>query len=348
MNAVEELKRQVPVTQLCDALETPRATFYRHLRAVPPSAAAASSVPAETISRPHPRALSEVECREVLELLHGERFVDKSPAHVYATLLDEGRFLCSERTMYRLLEANGETRERRAITRHGNYKKPELLATAPNQVWSWDITKLHGPEKWNYFYLYVVLDIFSRYAVGWMVADRELGTYARSLIEECLEKQSIAPGGQLTIHSDRGGPMKSKPVGFLMADLGITKSFSRPQVSNDNPFSEANFKTIKYAPSFPERFGSKEDAVSFCQGIFGWYNGEHKHSGIGYYTPEDVHYGRATELERARNQTLSEAYARNPERFVNKLPVASSVPTAVWINPPDEKGEPNTINDICS
>lgn len=347
MSAVEELKDQVSVSQLCDALGVPRATLYRHLRVVSPPEAGASPGPQQTPAKAHPRALFESERKEVLELLHGERFVDKSPAHVYATLLDEGRFICSERTMYRLLEANGETRERRAITRHGNYTKPELLATAPNQVWSWDITKLLGPEKWNYFYLYVVLDIFSRYVVGWMVADRENGQHARTLIEECLQKQNITEG-QLTIHSDRGGPMKSKPVGFLMADLGITKSFSRPQVSNDNPFSEANFKTIKYCPEFPERFGCKEDAISFCRWIFGWYNGEHKHSGIGYYTPEDVHHGRAAALEKARNQTLAEAYARNPERFVNKQPVAPSVPTAVWINPPAEKGDLSNIVESCS
>lgn len=343
MTAIGELKNDFPVSRLCNALNVPRATAYRHLRIVPVTPHEAPSEAQKTPPKPHHRALSEGERKEALNLLHGNRFVDKSPAHVVATLLDEGRYVCSERTMYRLLAANGEIRERRAIVRHGNFTKPELLATAPNQVWSWDITKLLGPEKWNYYYLYVILDIFSRYVVGWMIADREYGTYACALIEESIKKQGVSKD-QLTIHSDRGGPMKSKPVGFLLADLGVTKSFSRPQVSNDNPFSEAQFKTLKYAPEFPERFGAKEDAVAYCSRFFAWYNGEHKHSGIGYYTPEDVHYLRATELERLRNQTLKDAYAKNPERFVRKQPVAPSVPTAVWINPPTNKGD---LNNTC-
>lgn len=343
MTTVNELKNDVPAVQLCDALDVSRSTVYRHLQTAPEAVVKTK----ERSLRPHHRGIGIEEQKEILDLLHGGRFIDRSPAHVYATLLDEGRYICSERTMYRLLAANGETRERRAITRHGNYKKPELLATGPNQVWSWDITKLRGPEKWNYFYLYVILDIFSRYVVGWMIADRENGTFARELIQESLEKQSIVED-QLIIHSDRGSPMKSKPVGFLLADLGVTKSFSRPQVSNDNPYSEAHFKTFKYAPEFPERFGSKEDAIAHTQRFFTWYNIEHKHSGIGYYTPEDVHYERAAALEKLRNHTLAEAYAKNPERFVHKVPVAPRVPTEVWINPPEQKGESANVTEISS
>lgn len=340
MNTVLTLKAEskVPLSRLCKAFEVSRATVYRRLRMQ-----AARAKPSLSIKRPiHHRALSGEARARVKDLLHSPRFMDKSPAHVVATLLDEGQYLCSVRTMYRLLAEQGESRERRRFTNHGNHKKPELLATGSNQVWSWDITKLHGPEKWNYYYLYVVLDIFSRYVVGWMVADRECGTFAKTLISECLKKQNIKDG-QLTIHSDRGGPMKSKPVGHLMADLGVIKSFSRPQVSNDNPFSEAQFKTLKYMPGFPDRFGCQEDARTFCKQFFDWYNIEHKHSGIGYYSPEDVHYGRATQLEELRNQTLRKAYQQHPERFVRKPPVAPSVPTKVWINPPDKERNPTTV-----
>jgi putative transposase len=344
MNSVRTIKEEnVPLVPLCKALDLSRATVYRHLKVVDEPSSSPFEPEATQSRKPHSRALSNSERRQVMELLHGERFQDKSPAHVVATLLDEGQYLCSERTMYRLLEAQGESKERRAFVQHGNYKKPELLATAPNQVWSWDITKLHGPEKWNYFYLYVIMDIFSRYVVGWMIADREWGLFAETLIRESLNKQNIIDG-QLTIHSDRGGPMKSKPVGFLLADLGVTKSFSRPQVSNDNPFSEAQFKTLKYMPNFPERFGCKEDANFFCKSFFKWYNQEHKHSGIGYYSPEDLHYGRAKELQRIRNETLAEAYKKNPERFVRKPPSAPRLPTEVWINPPTEKGGHTNID----
>jgi putative transposase len=285
------------------------------------------------LPKPHPRALSDVETKQILTTLHSYRFTDQSPAEVYATLLDEGTYLCSLRSMYRILQKQGETRERRAIVHHGKFKKPELLATEPNQVWSWDITKLLGPQKWTYFYLYVLMDIFSRYVVGWMVAERESGSLATVLMREACEKQNIVEGA-LTIHSDRGGPMISKPVAHLMADLGVIKSLSRPQVSNDNPFSEAQFKTLKYCPTFPERFGSKQDADVFCRYFFTWYNQEHKHSGIGYYTPEDVHYGRALAMQKLRQNTLSSAFAAHPERFVKKSPIAASAPTAVWINPP--------------
>jgi len=285
-------------------------------------------------ARPTPaRALDAGERREVLELLHSERFVDRSPSEMYATLLDEGTYLCSIRTMYRILEENGEVRERRDQLRHPQYQKPELLATGANQVWSWDITKLLGPVKWTYFYLYVILDIYSRYVVGWMVAPRESAELAKRLIGETSGKQNIAPE-QLTIHADRGTSMTSKPVALMLADLGITKTHSRPQVSNDNPYSESQFKTLKYRPEFPERFGSIEDARGFCQEFMRWYNTEHHHAGIGLLTPETVHYGRAEAVIEGRQRVLSAAYEQRPERFVGHHPRAPELPGAVWINPP--------------
>lgn len=280
-----------------------------------------------------PRALSVAEKQEVLAVLHEDRFIDKAPSEVYAALLDEGRYLCSIRTMYRILKENNEVKERRNQARHPEYKKPELLATAPNQVWSWDITKLKGPVKWTYYYLYVIMDIFSRYVVGWMIASRENAELAEALITETCWRQSIEPE-QLSIHSDRGSPMKSKVVAQLMADLGVTKSLSRPHVSNDNPYSEASFKTLKYHPTFPSRFGCIEDARSFCQTFFDWYNQEHYHSGIALLTPETVHYGKAQERSDARQDVLSQAFQAHPERFVHGAPIALQLPKEVWINPP--------------
>lgn len=325
MKIVEEYKDQVATTRLCEAFNLARPSFYRHLHPPP-----RIQLKGEKLSA---RRLSLKERDRVLEVLHSERFMDLSPAEVFATLLDEGHYLCSVRSMYRILSSQGENKERRDVVCHRDYQRPELLATGPNQVWSWDITKLLGPEKWTYFYLYVLLDIFSRYVVGWMVAPRESGHFARALIEETLKQQNIKPG-ELIIHSDRGSPMKSKPVAFLYADLGITKSFSRPHVSNDNPFSEAQFKTLKYCPQFPERFGSQQDATLFCRRFFSWYNAEHKHSALQYYSPEDVHYHRAQALRQIRNQTLNQAYLAHPERFVHKPPTTHDLPRAVWINPP--------------
>jgi len=279
-------------------------------------------------------ALSDAERAAVLAELHAERFADRSPAQVYATLLDEGTYLASERTMYRILAERGESGERRDQLRHPAYARPELLATAPNQLWSWDITKLKGPVTWSWFYLYVLLDVFSRYVTGWLLAARESGILADRLIAETVEKEGVTSG--LTIHADRGPSMTSKPVAYLLADLGITKSHSRPHVSDDNPFSEAQFKTLKYHPGFPPRFGSIEDARAFCRTFFGWYNGEHRHSGIGLLTPEVVHRGRGEEVRAARQAVLADAYTAHPERFVNKRPEPPPLPTAVWINPPKE------------
>ncbi|MBM3281115.1 MAG: IS3 family transposase [Candidatus Handelsmanbacteria bacterium] len=332
MAATTTLAQTVGVASACQALGVARASLYRQRRP-PSSLPGPSPVPAPAQERTSPRALAETERQTVLELLHSPRFVDAAPAQVYATLLDEGVYLASERTMYRILAQAGETRERRNQRVHPAYHKPELLATGPNQVWSWDITKLLGPAKWTYFYLYVILDIFSRYVVGWMVAHQESAALAERLIAETAAKQGIAPG-QLTLHADRGSSMTSKPVAFLLADLGITKTHSRPHVSNDNPYSESQFKTLKYRPGFPDRFAGSEEARSFCQEFFGWYNTEHRHSGIGLLTPETVHYGRAAATYAARRQVLQVAYAAHPERFVNRVPVPPSLPVAAWINPP--------------
>jgi len=310
------------VGRLCRALALPRATYYRHLEAKAPP------------PRPTPvRALTVEERRAVLGVLHEPRFADQAPAEVYARLLDENRYLCSERTMYRILAENAEVRERRDQLRHPTYKKPELLATAANQVWSWDITKLLGPAKWTYFYLYVLLDIFSRYVVGWMIAHRESATLAKKLIEESCQRHGITPG-QLSIHADRGPSMTSKAIAHLYADLGVTQSHSRPNVSNDNPFSEAQFKTLKYRPDFPERFGSAQHGRAHCGPFFDWYNREHRHGGIGLLTPHDVHYGLADQRVAARARVLAAAHAAHPERFPAGAPTPPPPPTAVWINPP--------------
>jgi len=309
---------------LCRALSVPRATYYRRrvAREARPVARRASH-----------RALSAAERQGVLDMLHSPRFMDKAPQEAYAALLDEGQYLCSIRTMYRVLEASREVRERRDQARHPAYAKPELLATGPNQVWSWDITKLPGPAKWTYYYLYVILDIFSRCVVGWMVATCESKALAARLIADTAAKQGIVPG-QLTLHANRGSSMKSTPVALLLADLGVTKTHSRPHTSNDNPFSESQFKTLKYRPEFPERFGSIEDARAFCQGFFPWYNGEHHHSALGLLTPQTVHYGQAGQAIQARAAVLSAAYQAHPERFVRRPPAPLKPPQAVWINPP--------------
>lgn len=323
MESIKGLVPEVSVTAACESLGLARATYYRELRPM--------HGPAR--KRPSPRALPAEERRAVLDVLHEPRFEDLAPAEVYSTLLDEGRYLCSERTMYRVLDENQEVRERRAQLRHPKYAAPELLATKPNQLWSWDITKLLGPTKWTYFYLYVVLDVFSRYVVGWLLADAESSALAEKLIGEACALQGIAPG-QLTIHADRGSSMKSKPVAMLLADLGVTKTHSRPHVSNDNPYSEAQFKTLKYRPDFPERFGCIEDARGFHGDFFRWYNNEHHHTGLGLLTPADVHFGRAVERYAARSLVLETAHRAHPERFVRGSPTPPALPTAAWINKP--------------
>jgi len=328
MNTIIALGNEVGIRTACNALDVSRAGFYRWI----------APVPEKTVRPAPPLALSASERSEVLDVLHEDRFIDKAPQEVYAKLLDENKYICSIRTMYRVLEKEGEIKERRNQLVRPHYTKPELLAKAPNEVWSWDITKLKGPVKWTYYYLYVILDIFSRYVVGWMIAHRELAALAKKLIEETIKKQSIQPD-QLLIHADRGSSMTSKPVAFLLADLGVTKSHSRPSVSNDNPYSESQFKTMKYRPEFPDRFGSIEDARAFSQTFFPWYNTEHYHSGLGLLTPEDVHYGRAAHIIEAREEVLMAAYERHPERFKGRMPKPLPVPDTVWINRPILKSD---------
>lgn len=338
MEAAEQLSSNVGTQPACWALAVSRASLYRQRQA--------ARYPQPVKRRPAAaRALSCAQRQAVLDILHSERFVDRAPASVYATLLDEGTYLCSIRSMYRILSRQGEVRERRNQLTHARHSKPELLATQPNELWSWDITKLKGPVKWTYFYLYVILDVFSRYVVGWMVAHRERAALARKLITASCRQQKIE-AGQLIVHADRGASMTSKPVALLLSDLGVTKTHSRPHTSNDNPFSESQFKTLKYRPEFPRRFGSIEDARAFCRGFFRYYNQEHRHSGIALLTPEVVHYGLAERVIQRRQQVLQAAYQDHPERFVKGQPKAPILPEAVWINPPleDSKGSENYTN----
>jgi len=326
MTLIEQHRQQIATLSLCEALEIPRASFYRQ------QAQKDSTAPVVARKRPE-NALSESEQQTVLATLNDSRFMDLAPPQVYAQLLEEGRYLCSIRTMYRLLEANNEVRERRAVASRVVYTKPELLATQPNEVWSWDITKLKGPVKWTYYYLYVILDIYSRYVVGWMIAENESSTLAKRLITESCYKQNIVED-QLTLHADRGSSMKSKAVAQLLSDMGVTKTHSRPHVSNDNPFSESQFKTMKYRPEFPKRFGCIQDARTFSVNFFQWYNQEHRHSGVALYAPADVHYDRVKDIQKCRQAALDAAYERHPKRFVRKPPIAALPPQAVWINPP--------------
>jgi putative transposase len=316
-----------PVSRLCDALDFSKATYYR----------LTNGYPKAKVRQPlSPLALSEKEIQNVLDILHAKEFMDLAPDTIYASLLERGQYHCSVRTMYRILEKHGELKERRDILRHPAYKKPELLATGPNQVWSWDITKLKGPVKWTYYYLYVVMDIFSRFVVGWLLADKESSALAKQVLGESYHKQEIEPH-QLTVHADRGTSMKSKCTAQFLADLGITKTHSRPKVSNDNCYSEAQFKTLKYRPEFPKRFGSIQDARAFSRSFFDWYNNHHKHSGIAYLTPADVHYGRGKEILEIRQDTLKTAFLKNPKRFKGKMPQIARLPKEVWINPPERK-----------
>lgn len=342
IEAFDTLRSGLAVSVACQALGVPRAAVYR-VRARRRRILVRHSRP-RTAS---PLGLSDAERKRLLAVLNSERFADMAPAAIYATLLDEGCYLASVRTMYRVLAADGQSLERRRQRQHPAYEKPELLATRPNAVWSWDITKLKGPVRWSVYHLYVILDIFSRYVVGWMVALREAAELAEQLIADTLAKQQIAPG-TLTLHADRGTSMRSKPVAALLVDLEVARTHSRPHVSDDNPYSESQFKTLKYRPEFPERFGSLEDARAHCQRFFDWYNLEHRHSGVGLMTPYAVHYGTAEVLQQKRAETLRIAFASQPLRFKGRVPQPPALPTAVWINPP--KKEPTTTATIntCS
>ena len=324
MAIVTEQRATLGVAPVCRALAVPRATYYRWQQ------------PKEQIPAPArrvPRALPPEERQQILAVLNDDRFADLPPAEVYATLLDEGKYVCSIRTMYRVLQESAQVKERRRQLQHPRYQAPELLATGPNQLWSWDITKLKGPVKWTYFYLYVILDVFSRYVVGWMAAYRDSATLAQRLIAHTCERQGIAQG-KLTIHADRGPAMIAKSVALLLADLGVTKTHGRPHVSNDNPYSESQFKTLKYSPEFPDRFGSLQDVRSFLLDFFQWYNTMHHHSGLGWLTPWDVHHGMAKTRLAEREAVLRKAFETTPERFVRGVPTPPALPGEVWINKP--------------
>lgn len=324
-------RHTVGTRALCDTLGEPRSSWYR----------AQKPRPTATIVRRSPRRLADAEECLVLDTLNSERFQDMAPGEAYSTLLDEDVYLCSERTMYRILSKHRQNVIRRQSAPRV-YVKPERLATRPNELWSWDITKLKGPVKWTYYYLYKVLDVYSRYVVGWLVAYRESAALAADLIAETCLKQEIVPG-TLTVHADNGSPMKAETFAQLLTDLGVAKSHSRPNVSNDNPFSESAFKTLKYRPGYPERFGSIEDARSFCREFFTWYNTEHRHSGIAMVTPENVHYNTHQEVLNSRSQTLAQACKLHPERFVKGVPKVRKVPTEVWINNPNPNKQKDKI-----
>ena len=348
MASAQELQPTLGAGAACRALGLWRGAPARQHASLRRAAFVGPGRPRAARPRP-PLALDALESQALLDTLNSERFVDTAPAAVHATLLDEGRYLGSVRTMYRLLALDGGSRERRNQLTHPPYAKPELLALAPNQVWSWDITKLKGPVKWSCFHLYVILDIFSRHVVGWLIADRESAELAEQLIADTVGRHDVEPG-MLTLHADRGTSMRSKPVAALLVDLDVAKSHSRPYVSDDNPFSEAQFKTLKYRPDFPARFGCLADARAFCQDFFAWYNNEHRHSGIGYMTPHSVHYGTAQAMHATRQVALDGAFLAHPNRFKGKKPQPHSLPTAVWINPPAKdstnlhKPQPHTLN----
>lgn len=320
----------IPVAPLCRAISLSRSAFYRWIR---------PTCRTVTDRKPHWRALTEAERQQTLDVLNLPEFVDKAPAQVVHTLLDQGKYLCSERTMYRIMDDHDQVRERRSLARQPVYAKPELVATRPNQVWSWDITRLKTFVKAQYLYLYLILDLFSRFAVGWMLAHHENARLAKRLIAESAFREGIQPK-ELILHSDRGAPMTARTTHRLLEKLDITPSFNRPRVSNDNPYSESAFKTLKYSPACPDRFVGLTDSRSWAQTLFRYYNYDHKHSGLAYLTPYHVHYGQSQQVVGQRNQTLAAAFALHPERFPNGPPTAHLPPTEVWINKPP-KTAPN-------
>jgi putative transposase len=322
---VDERADKLTVAEACEAVDLPRANYYR----------AKSAKEKPTSKQRSHRCLSEVESARVLDVLTTKWYCDKSVREVWAELIDTGIYYCSVRTMYRILARNAAVRERRNQLRHPEYTRPELLATGPNQLWSWDITKLKGPHKWTYYYLYVLMDVWSRKVVGWLVAERESSTLAVELIRQSCERAGISEK-QLTVHADRGSSMRSKPVAFLLADLGVTKTHSRPYTSSDNPYSEAQFKTLKYQPEFPARFGSLQDARIFLRGYFNWYNNDHRHSGIGLVTPAQRHHGTDKVVYEKRQDVMAAFYEQHRERFVKGKPKPPELPGEVWINKPDQ------------
>ena len=339
MSAVAELVATVPARRALRALGGSSATWYRRRAPRLPGALRRRAVP--------PLALLASERQNIVATLTSARFADVTPYTAYARLLDEdGTYLASVRTFYRVLAAEGLVQERRNQLVHPAHLKPELVATGPNQVWSWDITRLRSTMKWQFFYLYVLIDIFSRYVVGWLVAGAENAGRARALIEETCEKYGIARD-TLTLHSDRGSPMRAKTTAELFVDLGVAASFSRPRVSNDNPFSEAQFKTLKYRPEFPGRFAGIAHARTHLRQFFAWYNEEHRHSGIGFMTPASVHFGRASAVDAQRRRVLQAAYAAHPERFKGRVPTPPALPEIVGINLPKTQST-ETTDDLTA
>lgn len=337
MDAAVSLGSALGAASACAGMGVARATYYRakHVRA-----------PLHTVRQPRrsPLALSESERQQILDRLHSPEYIDVAPHTVYAMLLDDGIYLASVSTFYRILRETSGTRPRRNELVHPAYARPELLATKPCEVWSWDITKIKGPAKSAHYHLYVILDIFSRYVVGWMIADCESAELAEALIEQTYDKQGIVKG-QLTLHADRGASMRSKPVANLLADLGVIKSHSRPYVSDDNPYSESQFKTMKYRPNFPDRFQSVDEARAFCQTFFSWYNDDHRHSGIGYMTPVAMHGGAAQLIYAKRKQVLQNAFLQHPNRFKSCRPLPPQLPTSAGINMPKPASMPNEKKD---
>lgn len=332
MNYIQQIseEKDIALTALCDSLQISRATLYR---------SSTYDLPGEVIDpvkRPH-NSLNDEQKRQVLDIFHSDRFVDSTPYEVFYTLLDEGQYIASIRTMYRVLFEAGESCERRDLRNHRDAVKPELIATKPNEVWSWDITKLCSYNRFSYFHLYVILDIFSRYVVGWMIADRECQHLAKLLIQTTTSKYGILPN-QLTIHSDNGPSMTSLTVSQLLEKIGVLKTHNRPYTSNDNPFSESHFKTLKYCPEFPDRFESIEHAEKFCRNFFDWYNNNHYHSGILFLKPKTVHFGLSDEVLKDRHGVLLDAYEKNPARFNHKVPVLKKL-KPVYINPPKKEFE---------
>ena len=320
--AFDELEPLMRTKAACELTGRSRATHYRRLNPKPCTPTAPRPIP--------PNALSASERQAVLDALHAPDHADLPPAQVWARLIDDGVYLASISTMYRLLRESGESRDRRRTRTHPARSKPELVAKKPNDVWSWDITKLAGPTRGVFFQLYALIDIYSRYVPGWLVAEGESGELAEQLIADAIARNGAAPGA---LHADRGGAMTSKPVAQLLVDLGVDRSHSRPRVSNDNPFSESQFKTLKYFPTFPERFGSVADARAFCETFFNHYNHEHRHRALGLHTPASVHFGTAAEIRAQRAVVLAAAYAKNPLRFATK-PEPPRLPEVAWINRP--------------
>lgn len=334
MKAAQELAELVNVKASCDALAVARPSYYRRCRPPTPK-------PAAVERPPNPRRYSDAERDAILQVLNSKRFCDKSPEQVEAILAEEGKRIASARTMYRILAALQQVRERRNRRRHFVHHTPRLVAHGPNEVWSWDISRLKGPEKGIWYMLYVALDIYSRFVVGWLLAERENSKIAQHFLRETMRKQGIEPG-QLTVHQDRGSPMRAKSTMELLDDLGAGRSYSRPQVSNDNPFSESHFGTIKQRPDLPDRLANIEHGRQVLREIYSWYNYEHHHSGIMMLTPAQVHLSQADQMLAKRHALRMAAYEANPLRFISGPPSRQQLPAEVWINPPVANADTTT------